>query len=155
MAVTIISYNKIKGLFMNRMLLMLFLLAVSVSAQDKKGTKELPKPSGSELKEEKKWEMKQYHLVLLKRGPIRNQDSATAALLQKGHMENITRLYNEGKIDIAGPMMNDGDIRGIFVFNVASYEEVLSLCNTDPAIKAGRLSVEILPWYAAKGSVLR
>ncbi len=140
---------------MNKMLLMMLLLAVSLSAQDKKGAKEPPKQSASEPKEEKKWEMKQYYLVLLKRGPIRNQDSATAALLQKGHMENITRLYNEGKIDIAGPMMNDGDIRGIFVFNVASYEEVLSLCNTDPAIKAGRLSVEILPWYAAKGSVLR
>jgi len=140
---------------MKKMLLILCLLAVSLSAQDKKGAKEPPKQSASEPKEEKKWEMKQYYLVLLKRGPIRNQDSAAAALLQKGHMDNITRLYNEGKLDIAGPMMNDGDIRGIFVFNVASYDEALALCNTDPAVKAGRLSVEILPWYAAKGSVLR
>lgn len=140
---------------MNKVLILLLLLTVCVSAQDKKGVKEPQKTSAPEQKEEKKWEMKQYYLVLLKRGPVRNQDSATAALIQAGHMANITRLYNEGKIDIAGPMMNDGDIRGIFIFNVPTYEEVLTLCSTDPAVKAGRLSVEILPWYAAKGSVLR
>jgi uncharacterized protein YciI len=95
-------------------------------------------------------EMKQYFLVLLKRGPMRNQDSVTSAAIQKGHLDNITRLFNEGKIDIAGPMMHDGDLRGIFVFNSDSYEEVQQLCSTDPAIKA-----EIYPWYAQKGSKLR
>ncbi|NUN69882.1 MAG: hypothetical protein HUU02_09245 [Bacteroidetes bacterium] len=140
---------------MNKLLVILLVLTFAITAQEKKNAKEQPKPAVQEQKEEKKWEMKQYYLVLLKRGPVRNQDSASAAAIQKGHMENITRLYNEGKIDIAGPMMNDGDIRGIFVFNVATYEEVLALCNTDPAVKAGRLTMEILPWYAAKGSVLR
>ncbi len=140
---------------MKRIIVMCLLLTAAVSAQDKKQVKEQPKQTAAVQKEEKQWEMKQYYLVLLKRGPVRNQDSAAAALIQKGHMDNITRLYNEGKIDIAGPMMNDGDIRGIFVFNVATYEEVMALCNTDPAIKAGRLTAEILPWYAAKGSVLR
>ena len=105
--------------------------------------------------ESKKFEMKQYFLVLLKKGPVRNHDSTTAAALQKGHMENITRLYNEGKLDLAGPMGHDGDLRGIFVFNCATYEEVLMHCTTDPAIKAGRLVVEIYPWWAGKGSVLR
>lgn len=106
-------------------------------------------------KEVKDGEMKKYFLVLLKRGPIRNHDSTTAAALQKGHLENITRLYNEGKIDLAGPMGHDGDLRGIFVYNCDSYEEVLMHCNTDPAIKAGRLVVEIYPWWAGKGSKLR
>lgn len=106
-------------------------------------------------KEVKDGEMKQYFLVLLKKGPNRNQDSATAAKIQKGHLENITRLYNEGKIDLAGPMGNDGDLRGIFVFNCETYEEVLMLCSTDPAIKSGRIVTEIYPWWAGKGSKLR
>lgn len=106
-------------------------------------------------KEVKDGEMKQYFLVLLKRGPVRNQDSLTAAELQKGHLVNIERLYKEGKIDIAGPIGSDSDLRGIFVFNCETYDEVLTLCATDPAIKAGRLTVEIYPWWSAKGNKLR
>jgi len=137
----------------------LFIVAV---AQDKKsGTADATTINPVLLMQEKPkkevqdGEMKQYYLVLLKRGPVRNQDSTTAAALQKGHMENITRLYNEGKIDLAGPMGHDGDLRGIFVFNCDTYDEVLMHCNTDPAIKAGRLVVEIYPWWAGKGSKLR
>ena len=112
-------------------------------------TKEKPK------KEVKDGEMKQYFLVLLKRGPIRNQDSVTAAGLQKGHLANIERLYKEGKIDMAGPMGHDGDLRGIFIFNCETYDEVMMYCSTDPAIKAGRLIAEIYPWWAEKGIKLR
>ncbi|MFZ4619956.1 MAG: YciI family protein, partial [Bacteroidota bacterium] len=73
----------------------------------------------------------------------------------KGHMANILRLYNEGKMDIAGPMGYDEDLRGIFIFNCTSYEEVLNLCATDPAVKAGRLVAEIHSWWAQKGAKLR
>lgn len=141
---------------------LLFLIIVTVCfTQDKKINKEELKSIAPVLlhtdkkKVVKDGEMKQYYLVLLKRGPIRNQDSVTSAAIQKGHLENITRLYNEGKIDMAGPMGHDGDLRGIFIFNSDSYEEVQQLCSTDPAIKAGRLVVEIYPWWAEKGSKLR
>ncbi len=141
----------------------MFLLCVSlmVIAQDKK-LKEDAKASGpvllakeKERNEVKDGEMRKYYLVLLKRGPIRNQDSTTAAELQKGHLANIGRLYKEGKIDLAGPMGHDGDLRGIFVFNCETYDEVLAHCATDPAIKAGRLVVEIYPWWSEKGAKLR
>ena len=106
-------------------------------------------------KEVKDGEMKQYFLVLLKRGPMRNQDSATTAQLQKDHLANIGRLYTEGKIDLAGPMGHDGDLRGIFVMNAGSFAEAKALCDTDPMIKAGRLIAEIYPWWAEKGGKLR
>ena len=32
-----------------------------------------------------------------------------------------------------------------------SREESEQLCANDPAVKAGRLSVELHPWYSAKG----
>lgn len=111
--------------------------------------------SDKSKKEVKDGQMKQYFLVLLKRGPNRNHDSVTAAAIQKGHLENITRLYNEGKIDLAGPMGHDGDLRGIFVFNCETYEEVFMHCSTDPAVKSGRLITEIYPWWAGKGGKLR
>jgi uncharacterized protein YciI len=82
-------------------------------------------------------------------------DTTGSAAIQAAHIANIERLYAEGKMDIAGPFGHDGDLRGIFIFNVATYDEVLALCNTDPAIKAGRLVAEIYPWWCVKGSKLR
>src|SRR3989337_1082004 len=68
-------------------------------------------------------EMKRYWLVLLKRGPNRTQDSLSAAKIQAGHMANINRLANEGKIIMAGPIGYDGDLRGIFIMNCKDSSE--------------------------------
>lgn len=97
--------------------------------------------------------IREYWFVLLVKGPQRDQDSVTAAQIQKGHMANITRLYNEGKIKVAGPFGEEGDWQGIFIFDAASREEVEKLLQSDPAIKAGRLNYQIKSWYtAAMGS---
>lgn len=93
--------------------------------------------------------MKQYVMAFLKRGPNRDQDSATAAQLQKAHLDNIIRLAKEGKLAVAGPFMDDGDVRGIYIFNVSSVEEARQLTETDPAIQAGRLVMELHPWYGS------
>lgn len=100
-------------------------------------------------------DLKQYYFVILVKGANRTQDSATVAKIQAGHLANITRLYEEGKIDLAGPFADDTDWRGIFIFNVESKEEVIALLKTDPAIAAGRLDFIIHPWYGKKGTVLR
>ncbi len=105
-------------------------------------------------KDEPQYEMKTYYLVLLYRGPNRSQDSVTVQKLQEGHMANIKRLAAEGKLVIAGPFLDDTDLRGIFIFTADSLEEVQQLCDTDPAIQAGRLRAEIHPWMSARGSKL-
>ena len=147
---------------MKTFLSLILALSVILTAQENKQLKEDAKVLGPVLllkdkavKEVKDGQMKQYFLVLLKKGPIRDQDSATSAEIQKAHLANINRLYKEGKIDMAGPIGNEGDLRGIFIFNCDSYDEVLMLCTTDPAIKAGRLIADIYPWWAEKGSKLR
>jgi uncharacterized protein YciI len=99
-------------------------------------------------------ELKQYFFVLLTKGPHRDQDSAAAARIQEAHLSNISRLSKEGKIDLAGPFADDTDWRGIFVFNVATKEEVEKILQTDEAIRSGRLSYVIHPWLTKKGSVL-
>ncbi len=99
--------------------------------------------------------MKKYYMCLLKTGPNRTQDSTTSAEIQKGHMENISKLSKEGKLMIAGPFGGKGELRGIFILSVKSKEEAELLCAEDPAVKSGRLTVEVLEWWSAKGSTLK
>ncbi len=91
--------------------------------------------------------MKQYVMAFLKAGPNRDQDSTTAANLQRAHLDNIKRMAEEGTLVLAGPFMDDHEVRGIYVFNVTSIEEARKLTETDPAIQAGRLTMELRPWY--------
>ncbi len=93
--------------------------------------------------------MRQYVFAFLKAGPNRDQDSVTAANLQRAHLDNIQKLADEGKLALAGPFMDDGDIRGIYIFAVTSLEEARKLTETDPAIIAGRLEMELHPWYGS------
>ena len=94
-------------------------------------------------------EIRQYWFVMLTKGSNGNQDSAAADKIQQGHMINITRLYNEGKLKVAGPFGDDGNWKGIFIFDCSSQQEVGKLLVTDPAIAAGRLAYEIHPWWTA------
>ncbi len=93
--------------------------------------------------------IRQYWFVLLTKGPNRSQDSVTAARIQEGHLANIVRLYNEGKVKVAGPFGEPGDWQGIFIFDCPTKTEVESLLKTDPAIAAGRLLYDIRSWWTA------
>jgi uncharacterized protein YciI len=101
-----------------------------------------------------KYEMKQYWMVFLLKGTNRGQDSATAAVLQAGHIANIERLHREGKIVMAGPMGYNRDLRGIFIMDAKDSSEAASFVNTDPAVIAGRLRFEIHPWWVGKGTYI-
>jgi uncharacterized protein YciI len=91
--------------------------------------------------------MKTYVMAFLKAGPNRSQDSVEAAKLQRAHLDNITRMAEAGNLLIAGPFLDDGEVRGIYIFNVKTIEEARKLTATDPAIQAGRLEMELHPWY--------
>lgn len=104
---------------------------------------------------DKKYEMKTYYLVFLKKGENRTQDSVTVSKLQEQHMAHLTKMADSGKMDICGPLMEDIDIRGICIYNVATKEEAEKLANEDPMVKAGRLKVEVHPFYSAKGVSLK
>ncbi len=97
--------------------------------------------------------MKQYVMAFLKAGPNRDQDSVTTAKLQQAHMDNISRMAGEGKLVVAGPFMDNSDLKGIYIFNVTTVEEAKKLTETDPAVKAGRLIMELHPWYGSAALV--
>ena len=93
--------------------------------------------------------MKSYVIAFLKRGPNRNKDSIQAAQLQRAHLENINRLAEEGILLLAGPFFGDGDLRGIYVFDVNTIEEAEKLTETDPLIQSGGLIMELHKWYGS------
>ena len=66
-------------------------------------------------------------------------------------MDNINRLAETKKLVVAGPFGDNGTLRGIFVFKVASLAEAQALAETDPAVKAGRLALDIHPWLVPEG----
>ncbi len=98
--------------------------------------------------------MKKYFMAFLKRGAVTDHSPQEASKIQEGHMAHMNQMADEGKIDIAGPFGDDGEMRGIIIFNVATQEEVEALVAKDPAVIAGRLILEVHPWWAAKGSKL-
>lgn len=99
-------------------------------------------------------EMKRYWLVLLKKGPNRNQDSISAEKIQAAHMANINRLAKEGKLIMAGPIGIEDDLRGIFIMNCADSTEVENFVRTDSAVITGRLIMKYYPLWAGKGKYI-
>lgn len=93
--------------------------------------------------------MRRYVMAFLKAGPNRDQDSTRAAELQRAHLDNISRMAEEGNLVVAGPFLDNGEIRGIYIFNVETVEEARKLTETDPAVQAGRLEMELHPWYGS------
>jgi uncharacterized protein YciI len=95
--------------------------------------------------------MKSYYLIILKTGPNTTADKELINASFRGHMNNINRLVEEGKLIIAGPLgKNENKYRGIFILNnLKSLEDAKELLKTDLAIKNGLLDYEIYTWFGS------
>lgn len=95
--------------------------------------------------------MKSYFFVILKTGSNETKDSDLISSSFRGHLENINRLAEEGKLILAGPFSNnEKQYRGIFILSkIDSMEEAKELLLTDPAIKNQLLDYEIFSWYGS------
>lgn len=93
--------------------------------------------------------MKKYVMAFLKSGPNRSSDQEAAMKLQKEHLQNMGRLAEEGKLVLAGPFFDGGELRGIYIFNAQSIEEAEKLTMTDPMIESGALVMDLKEWYGS------
>ena len=92
------------------------------------------------------------YFAFLTRGPAWTPVSTPETEeLQRQHLANIRRLANMKKLVWAGPFGDNGTLRGIFVFKVDSLDEAKNLAATDPAVKAGRLALDIHPLLVPDG----
>lgn len=91
------------------------------------------------------------YFVFLNTNPDRLQLSEDSAKhLQAGHIANIVRLHGLGKLLVAGPFHSGG---GIFIMSMGSATEVWDSLFTDPAVRANRFRLEVLPMTVVRGGL--
>jgi uncharacterized protein YciI len=97
--------------------------------------------------------MERYSLVLLKR-PASPATVADPEALQQKHLAHLAAMHKAGKLVIAGPFGDQPDprLRGMCLYRT-SHAEAKALAEQDPAVKAGRLEVEVLSWWVQKGAM--
>lgn len=93
--------------------------------------------------------MRQYVMAFLKAGPNQGGDPKDRQATQAAHLAHIRQMAEDGHLVLAGPFMDRGEVRGIFVFAVDDMAEAEALTAADPAVQAGHLVMELKPWYGS------
>jgi uncharacterized protein len=93
--------------------------------------------------------LQQYYVVFLMSGENRTHDKATAERIQNEHIQYLTDLWKQGKIILNGPFDADTEMRGMSIYKVDNAEMAKRLAEADPAVRAGRLKIEVHPWWSA------
>lgn len=123
------------------------LFAGDVSAQ----TQPIPK---NKAQAAPKVDFEKHYLVILRRGPSWTPEvTPDVERIQREHLAHLGRMAETGKMVIAGPFgeQQDPTFRGMCLYKTETLEEARKLAEEDPAVKAGRLKVEIMAWYTEKG----
>jgi uncharacterized protein YciI len=127
-----------------RLLLAALAAAATASTAASAGAARAPEEVGG-------FEMTTYQVAFLRRGPAWTPgETPELQKLQEAHMAHIRAMGESGKLLVAGPFSDGGDLRGMFIFRSDTLEEARALAEQDPAVKAGRLALEWHPWFAAK-----
>ena len=91
-------------------------------------------------------------LILRPDAPKLEEREANA--LQDAHLAYLAELHEDGHLLAAGPLLGSGDheLRGLCIFKVEP-EKARELTSRDPAVRAGRFSVKIMPWMVPGGAI--
>jgi uncharacterized protein YciI len=103
-------------------------------------------------------ELESFELVLLRRmANAPAYDEATLERIQAEHLAYHASLRASGHIATNGPVMNQPDesLRGLTFYRTGSLERARELAEADPAVQAGRLSVDVMTWLCPPGLLLR
>lgn len=93
-----------------------------------------------------------YCFGMLMTAPNRpNIPNEEAQKIQAAHMAHLTALADKGWLVAAGPMLTPGNLRGLAISKCQSVQEAIDFGNADPAVKQGRLTVQVYAWNAPEG----
>jgi len=94
-------------------------------------------------------QLEAFELVLLRRPQdATSYADETLARIQRQHLDFHERMRAEGKVLTNRPVVDQPDesLRGLAFYRVGSLEAAREYAETDPAVVAGRLSVEVMTW---------
>ena len=101
-------------------------------------------------------DLEAFELVLLRRpeNPP-DYDDAELERIQREHLAHHARLRASGEVVTNGPVIEppDPSLRGLTFYRTGSLEEARRLAEADPAVRAGRLAVDIMTWYCPPGTM--
>ena len=92
-----------------------------------------------------------YSVVYLRAGP--RSDHPDRDAIVGAHVKRNFQLKLDGAIAVVGPMLDDGDVRGLYIFNRLP-EDADALIAADPAVEAGIFVYEVQQMMAFPGDVL-
>ena len=101
-------------------------------------------------------DLEAFELVLLRRPDgARDYPDAELERIQRAHLAHHARLRASGQIVTNGPVIDppDPSLRGLTFYRTGSLEEARRLAEADPAVRAGRLVVDIMIWYCPPGTM--
>jgi uncharacterized protein len=90
--------------------------------------------------------------LLLLRPDAPQLSEAAENALQDAHMAHLAALHEAGWLLAAGPLLGDERFRGLSILNVDP-ERARELKEADPAVRAGRFAVKVLPWMVPVGAM--
>jgi len=76
---------------------------------------------------------------------------AAADQIQAGHLAYLDSLRKQGKLAAVGPFTDDGPERGAVIYRVKDVSAAKALAAEDPAVIAGRFTLQAYPWTTFKG----
>jgi uncharacterized protein YciI len=98
-----------------------------------------------------------FELVLLRRpADAPAYDEPTLERIQSEHLAFHARLREEGVVVTNGPVLEQADpsLRGLTFYRTGSLAEARRLAEQDPAVQAGRLSVDVMRWLCPAGTMV-
>lgn len=102
-------------------------------------------------------DLEAFELVVLRRPrDPRDYDEETLERIQREHLAYHAALRESGQIVTNGPVADqlDESMRGLTFYRTGSLEESRQLAQADPAVRAGRLEVEVMTWYCPPGTMV-
>lgn len=102
-------------------------------------------------------ELDGYSFVLLRRGPRALEFSdEELERLQAAHLAHLDAMKEQGHLLVAGPFSDQPDetLRGFCLYRT-SVDETRRLAESDPSVQAGRMAVDVMGWWTARGALTR
>lgn len=93
--------------------------------------------------------MRTYVMALLRPGTAAITDSVQLTEIQRGHLDHIQKMAENGMLALAGPFYTAQPYSGLFIFNTDSLEEAEAWVAKDPAVISGRLEADLHLWYGS------